>query len=49
MVDDLDAVRQTLLGNEVKVSAVSDMGGGVQYAYFSDPDGNSRALQQIST
>jgi len=23
------------------------MGGGVRYAYFSDPDGNSWALQQI--
>ena len=28
------------------VSGVTDM-GGVLYAYFSDPDGNSWALQQI--
>lgn len=48
VVDDLDAVRETLLGNGVGVSEVSDMGGGVRYAYFSDPDGNSWALQQIS-
>jgi predicted enzyme related to lactoylglutathione lyase len=27
---------------------ISDLGGGVRYAYFSDPDGNSWALQQIS-
>ena len=48
VVDDLDAVRQTLRGKGVDVSDISDMGGGVRYAYFSDPDGNSWALQQIS-
>ncbi|ANP72324.1 Glyoxalase [Cryobacterium arcticum] len=47
VVDDLDAVRATLLHNDVDVSTVSDM-GGVRYAYFSDPHGNSWALQQIS-
>lgn len=47
VVDDLDTVRDTLLGNGVDVSDISDMGGGVRYAYFSDPDGNSWALQQI--
>ena len=30
------------------LDAVHDMGGGVRYAFFSDPDGNSWALQQIS-
>lgn len=48
VVDDLEAVRQTLIGNRIDVSEVNDMGGGVRYAYFSDPDGNSWALQQIS-
>ncbi|WP_324290608.1 VOC family protein [Arthrobacter sp. H14-L1] len=48
VVEDLDAVRRTLLGNGIDVSEVSDMGGGVRYAYFNDPDGNSWALQQIS-
>ncbi len=47
VVDDLDVVRDTLVGNGVDVSGISDM-GGVRYAYFSDPDGNSWALQQIS-
>jgi hypothetical protein len=28
------------------MSPVSDM-GGVKYAFFSDPDGNSWALQEI--
>jgi predicted enzyme related to lactoylglutathione lyase len=48
VVDDVDAVRETLAGNGVDVSAVQDMGGGIRYAYFSDPDGNSWALQEIS-
>ena len=48
VVDDLDLARRTLLGNGVDVSDVQDMGGGVRYAYFSDPDGNSFALQQIT-
>jgi predicted enzyme related to lactoylglutathione lyase len=48
VVDDLDVVRRTLVGNGVDVSGVKDMGGGVRYAFFSDPDGNSWALQQIA-
>jgi len=48
VVHDLEAVQATLLGNGVGVSEVSDLGSGVRYAYFSDPDGNSWALQQIS-
>ena len=48
VVDDLDVARRTLIGNGIDVSEVNDMGGGIRYAYFSDPDGNSWALQQIS-
>jgi predicted enzyme related to lactoylglutathione lyase len=48
VVDDVDIARQTLIDNGVDVSDVNDMGGGVRYAYFSDPDGNSWALQQIT-
>lgn len=48
VVDDLEAIGQALRGKGVDVSDISDMGGGVRYAYFSDPDGNSWALQQIS-
>ncbi len=46
VVDDLEAARELLLSKGVEVSAVNDM-GGVRFAYFSDPDGNSWALQQI--
>jgi len=46
VVDDVEAARALLAGNGVEVTAVSDM-GGVKYAYFSDPDGNSWALQEL--
>lgn len=48
VVGDVDAARRELIGHGVEVSDVHDMGGGIRYAYFSDPDGNSWALQQIS-
>jgi predicted enzyme related to lactoylglutathione lyase len=46
VVDDIDAARQQLIDSGVKISEVQDM-SGVYYAYFSDPDGNSWALQEI--
>ncbi len=46
VVDDVEAARSELLGRGVEVSGVDDM-GGVKYAYFTDPDGNSWALQEI--
>jgi hypothetical protein len=46
VVDDISAVREVLVGRGVEVSDVQDM-GGIKYAYFSDPDGNSWALQEI--
>jgi hypothetical protein len=29
------------------VGDVTEVGGGVKYAWFSDPDGNSWALQEM--
>ena len=46
VVDDIAASREELLRRGAVVSPIQDM-GGVHYAYFSDPDGNSWALQQI--
>ncbi|WP_286343690.1 VOC family protein [Frondihabitans sucicola] len=48
VVDDIAAARGELAGRGVDVSEVSDVGGGIRYAYFADPDGNSWALQQLS-
>ena len=46
VVDDVEDARAQLLSKGVDVSGVNDM-GGVKYAYFSDPDGNSWALQEL--
>jgi uncharacterized glyoxalase superfamily protein PhnB len=47
VVDDIDAARSELQDAGVNISRIQDMGGGIKYAYFSDPDGNSWALQEI--
>ena len=46
VVRDIKLARSTLAGNGLVISEVQDM-GGVKYAYFADPDGNSWALQEI--
>ncbi len=46
VVNDIDEARDTLTAKGVQVAPVQDM-GGVKYAHFSDPDGNSWQLQQI--
>lgn len=46
VVDDVEEARSHLSSKSIDVSGVSDM-GGVKYAYFSDPDGNSWALQEL--
>jgi hypothetical protein len=46
VVDDIEEVHAELSSRDVEVSAVTNM-GGVKYAFFSDPDGNSWALQEI--
>lgn len=46
VVDDILATRDLLRGRGADVSDVDDM-GGVKFAYFSDPDGNSWVLQQM--
>jgi catechol 2,3-dioxygenase-like lactoylglutathione lyase family enzyme len=46
VVDDVEEVRSHLLSKDIDVSEVNDM-GGVKYAFFSDPDGNSWALQEL--
>jgi catechol 2,3-dioxygenase-like lactoylglutathione lyase family enzyme len=46
VVDDVEEARAQLAGRDVDVSEVNDM-GGVKYAFFSDPDGNSWALQEL--
>ncbi|HEY0387539.1 MAG TPA: VOC family protein [Gaiellales bacterium] len=46
VVDDISDARSALVKRGVDVGEIRDM-GGVRYAHFADPDGNSWALQQI--
>ncbi len=46
VVTDIRTARETLAGRGVAVGEIADM-GGVKYAYFSDPDGNSWELQEL--
>jgi predicted enzyme related to lactoylglutathione lyase len=48
VVEDIAAAREELVDRGVAISGIDDM-GGVKYAYFEDPDGNSWALQEIGT
>jgi catechol 2,3-dioxygenase-like lactoylglutathione lyase family enzyme len=47
VVKDIELARNQLDKNGVNISVINDM-GGVKYAYFKDPDGNTWALQQIN-
>jgi catechol 2,3-dioxygenase-like lactoylglutathione lyase family enzyme len=46
VVTDIEAARAELAGRGVPVSEVSDFPWG-RFVFFSDPDGNSWAVQQI--
>ena len=48
VVVDIHKAREALASRGVEVSEVDDL-GGVKYVYFSDPDGNTWALQELPT
>ncbi|MGZ4506573.1 MAG: VOC family protein [Blastococcus sp.] len=48
VVEDIEKARAELLGRGVDVGDVQDVGGGVKYAGFSDPDGNTLTLQEMA-
>jgi len=48
VVDDIEQARAELISRGVDVDAVIDVGGGVQYASFADPDGNTLTLQEMA-
>lgn len=48
VVNDIAQARDELIGRAVDVSEVVDVGGGVKYAWFHDPDGNSLTLQEMA-
>jgi predicted enzyme related to lactoylglutathione lyase len=48
VVADIEHARTELIGRGVDVGAVQDVGGGVRYAGFADPDGNTLTLQEMA-
>jgi predicted enzyme related to lactoylglutathione lyase len=48
VVADIEKAREELLARGVDVEEIVDVGGGVRYAGFTDPDGNSLTLQEMS-
>jgi len=48
VVDNIDHSRDDLISRGVDVGDVTDVGGGVKYAWFNDPDGNSLTLQEMA-
>ena len=47
VVTDINNAHETLTGRGVAVGEIADL-GGVKYAHFNDPDGNSWLLQEIT-
>lgn len=47
VVEDVEQARADLVGRGVEVGEVDDVGGGVRYAAFADPDGNTMVLQEM--
>ncbi len=48
VVADIEQARDELASRGVSVGDVEDVGGGVRYARFADPDGNSLVLQEMA-
>jgi catechol 2,3-dioxygenase-like lactoylglutathione lyase family enzyme len=48
VVPDIESARDELIGRGVEVGLIDDVGGGVRYARFADPDGNSMVLQEMA-
>ncbi len=46
VVDDINQAREELVNRGVQIGEVDDL-GGIKYARFNDPDGNSWLLQEI--
>lgn len=47
VVADIEQARAELVDRGVDVGPVQDVGGGVKYAGFSDPEGNTLTLQEM--
>ncbi|MBA2560410.1 MAG: VOC family protein [Propionibacteriales bacterium] len=48
VVNDINQARDELIHRGAAVAEIEDVGGGVKYARFTDPDGNSLVLQEMA-
>jgi predicted enzyme related to lactoylglutathione lyase len=48
VVDDIEKARAELVDRGLEVGELVDVGGGVRYAAFEDPDGNGWTLQEMA-
>jgi predicted enzyme related to lactoylglutathione lyase len=48
VVADIESARNELLDRGLDINPIEDVGGGVRYAWFKDPDGNSLTLQEMA-
>jgi predicted enzyme related to lactoylglutathione lyase len=48
VVNDIESARAELVGRGVDVGPIEDVGRGVRYAAFADPDGNTLTLQEMA-
>jgi catechol 2,3-dioxygenase-like lactoylglutathione lyase family enzyme len=48
VVPDIHAARAQLVERGVEVSEVRELGKGIFYVFFKDPDGNSWAVQHVT-
>jgi len=48
VVNDIARARDDLIIRSVDVGDIIEVGGGVKYAWFTDPDGNSLTLQEMA-
>ncbi len=49
VVDDIVSARAALIERGVAMQALIEYPGGIKYAGFADPDGNTWTLQEIAT
>ena len=47
VVNDIEASKAEMVDRGVEMGRIDDVGGGVRYAQFADPDGNTLTLQEM--
>ena len=48
VVPDIEKARADLTSRGIEIGEIADVGGGVRYAPFADPDGNTFTLQEMA-